>query len=218
MTDMRPEMLATAEKISRMVISGEIPIHRAKRFVAKKPTGGEARTYMIELGASGGQPTARCFRGPAYSHRSDSLDRDLPLMQSARSANSITTYYPTEELNPFDLAAMVLGVSDEMPPDELAKLLVEHDHVLMLPAIEKLLDMYDKDWKGDLVHLAADSEFSSNQCFVVNATGGVLLMQFHRPHKGAGWTVQLNSFNKVYGISSHMSRQTFVFRNAPVLC
>ncbi len=213
--DMRSEVLATAEKISRMVISGEIPIHRAKRFSLGKATG-EKRSYKtVELGISPCKPTVRCFRGPGYGFRHDAFEQYLPTSQQERSLNPMTIYRPTEEMNCFELAAMVLGVSDETPPKALGKLLVEREHVLTLPAVEKLLELHESDRLA--ADLSADREFSSNQCFVENSSGSVSLLRFHREHKGAGWTVQLDTFDKVHGVSPYMSRDTFIFRNAPVL-
>ncbi|MDO8576422.1 MAG: hypothetical protein Q7R90_03845 [bacterium] len=146
--------------------------------VVKNPTLTLVKSML--LAATSATNTAECLVGDIYGYRDPDIDRWLPKMQPARKATKVAVYAFGKDMTFAIMARAVVKVGEDVPLDEVGKLLKKRKHTLTLPQLDILVK---KQEAGEDVGLRTDGW--GNFVFVENEDGSVSVADVGRD--GGRW-------------------------------
>ncbi len=136
---LREKSAPAVEKPKR---SGLRPVARAfsEGF---EPVAGSPALFVVKksvaVAAAPARKTSECLVGEIYWPRDPEIDRTLPEMQPETAAASITVYGPKEGMTCAQMFRTVINVGEDVPLDDVGRLLKECGHVPSLSQLEQMV-------------------------------------------------------------------------------
>lgn len=98
-----------------------------------------------KLGPVGAKRTRKCFAGPRWVSRDETIDKQFPISQPRAGACVITTLAPSQEWTFREASAAVLGLREDINTGLrsiglLGRLLIQHRNTLTLAQFEKMAE------------------------------------------------------------------------------
>ena len=136
---LREKSAPAVEKPKR---SGLRPVARAfsEGF---EPVAGSPALFVVKksvaVAATPARKTTECLVGEIYWPRDPEIDRTLPEMQPETAAASITVYGPKEGMTCAQMFRTFINVGEDVPLDDVGRLLKECGHVPSLSQLEQMV-------------------------------------------------------------------------------